>query len=530
MSEPPPSPAPTLFRDSLQSPSELLSGCKYSSGWDPLLSIVQMLKIPVDNSSNDDHFSDAREGRSDMDDHDYDTTLFPTIPMPPTSISKVDYTTSHDEMSDMDACEKKSADITDEADTPKKRRSMNITIPEPLNGSNYDAGHDDDDVESTPETPKSSVPVTMLEGVDDTPAHWEVPGIEVSERRLTNTQLDVVRTPSPSPSPISIPTMVVQRIEMDKPYHGEIPGTEAYEKRSADAQPDIIVRWNEEEDRITRRVQTQREKIEKLVLGGGTAIVSPVSPMHGRARSVSPSIRRSKDSLSSPNHGRTRSASPNLGKMTAENEVQTITNDSNTTIISGGFLDAPVSTAPLSVDLDASEHDILDTSEHDILDTSAFSPTFAPGSENHPALPRRRSSAASQKSKISAPQSPSAPTGFAGYMEDQQAVGDDGFGDDDFDDFGEVVEGEEFDDFEGFEEGATDFEPTPPIEALAALPPPPAPVIPSIPVPVLDYKELDGADAIRNAVAGSLEIMFPTSKYPPKLVSVEDSCFLTERR
>lgn len=477
-----------------------------------------MLKISVDNSSNDDHFSDAREGRSDMDDHDYDATLFPTIPMPPTSVSKVDDTTRPDEMPDMEVCEKKSADITDEAETPKKRRSMNITIPGPL-----DAGHDDDDVESTPETPKSSVPITMLEGVDDTPVHRGVPGIEPLERRLADTQLDVVRTPSPSPSPspLPIPTMVVQRIEMDKPYHGEIPGTEAYEKRSADAQPDIIVRWNEEEDRITRRVQTQREKIERLVLGGGTAIVSPVSPTHGRARSVSPSIRRSKDSLPSPNHGRTRSASPNLGKMTAENEVQTVAGDNNTMIISGGFLDASVSTAPLSVDLDASEHDILDT--------SALSPTFAPGSENHPTLPRRRSSAASQKSKRSAPQSPSALTGFEGYEEGQQAAGDDGFGDDDFDDFGEVVEGEEFDDFEGFEEGTADFEPTP-IEALAALPPPPAPVIPSIPVPVLDYKELDGADAIRNAVAASLEIMFPTSKYPSKLVSVEDSCFLTERR
>lgn len=470
-----------------------------------------MLKLSIDNSSNDDHFSDAREGRSDMDDHNYDISPSPTTLMPPTSVSGVDDTTSHIEMPDMGSFEKKSTNTSDEAETPKKRRFMNITIPGLLDGSDCDAGSDDDDVESTPETPKSSVPIMIVGGFDDTLTHYDAPEIEAPGELLTHTHLDV-RTLSP----ISIPTMVVQSIERDKPDHGEVPGAEAYEMGLTDAQPDVIVRWNEEEDRITRRVQGQREKIEKMVLGGGTAIVAPVSPMHGRARSVSPSISRS---LSSPTHGRTRSASPSLGKITRENEVETRTGDNKTTVISGGFLDAPVSTAPLSVDLDAPEHDIPDT--------SAISPTFALDSESHPALLQRRSSGASRNSKISTPQSPSAPTGFTGY--EGQAVGDDGFGDDDdFDDFGEVVEGEEFDDFEGFEEGTTNFEQTP-TEATTA-PPPPAPVIPSIPVPVLDYKELDGADAIRNAVTASLEIMFPTSNYPSKLVSVEDSCFLTERR
>lgn len=439
-----------------------------------------------------------------MADHDYAMAPSPTIPM------QIDDTTSHGEVPGMEAFETRSADIVDEAETPKKRRSMNITIPGPLDESNCDAG---DDVESTPETPKSSIPITILERVDDTPACVEMPGVEASERRLADAQPDVIRAPSPIP----IPTMVVQRIERDKPYHGEVPGTEAYEKRSADAQPDVIVRWNEEDDRITRRVQSQREKIEKMVLRGGTAMVSPTSLVHGRARSVSPSINRSKESLSSPAHGRTRSASPSLGKRTA-GKVEATTGDDKTVVVSGGFLDAPLSTASLSVDLDAAEHDIPDT--------SALSPTFGPDLES-PAL-RRKSSAASRKSKRSAPPSPStAPTGFAEYSEDQDAVGDDDdFGDDDFDDFGEVVEGEEFDDFGGFDEG---FEPTP-VETPAPPPQPPAPAIPLIPVPVLDYKELDGADAIRDAVAASLEIMFPTSNYPSKLVSVEDSCFLTERR
>lgn len=449
-----------------------------------------------------------------MDDHGYDTTPSATIQMTPTIIS-VD-TTSHGEMPDTEAFEKRSADITDEAETPKKRRSMNITIPGLLDG-NYGAVNDDDDVESTPETPKSSIPINLVGRVDDTPTHWEVLETETFETGLADARPGVVRAPSP------IPTMVVQRIEGDEPYHGEVPGTEGYEKRSADAQPDIIVRWNEEEDRITRRVQSQRENIGEMVSGSGTAIVSPTSPVHERARSVSPSIGRSNDSPSSPIHGQTRSISLILGKMAVENKVEAITGDDKTVVVSGGFLDAPVSTASLSVDLDAAEHDITDT--------HALSPTFATGSESHPVLQRRKSSTASRKSKRSAPPSPSATSaGFAGHKEDGDAAGDDDdFGDDDFDDFGEVVEGEEFDDFEGFGEGATDFEPTP-VETLAAPPPPPAPVLPSIPVPVLDYKELDGADAIRSAVAASLEIMFPTSNYPSKLVSVEDSCFLTERR
>lgn len=460
-----------------------------------------------------------------MDDHDSDSTSSPTVPIPLTIISKLDDEPSHGEVPGTEAFEQRTADAPadviriDENETPKKR-GMNITIPGPFDGSDCDADNDDDDdVESTPETPKSSVPITIVERVDDIPAHGEVPGTEAFEKRLADAQPDVIRASSP------IPTMVVQRIEPDKPYHGEVPGTEAYDKRSADAQPDVIVRWNEEEDRITRRVQSQREKIEKMVLGGGTAVVVPISPLHGRARSVSPNTSKSKESLASPVHGRTRSASPSLGKMAVERKVGATVGDDKTIVVNGGFLDTPVSTASLTVDLDAAEHDIADT--------SALSPTFASDSENHPAPRRRKSSAASRKSARSAPPSPAvAPIGFVEYNEDEDAAKEgeeDGFGDDDdFDDFGEVVDGEGFDDFEGFDEGTTNFEPAP-VETTEP-PPPPAPTVPSIPVPVLDYKELDGADAIKKAVTESLEIMFPTSKPPSKLTPVEDSCFLTERR
>lgn len=456
-----------------------------------------------------------------MGDQDSDTTPSSTAPIPLTIVSKLDDVPSHGEVPGTEAFEKRSADasadvirIVDEAETPKKRRSMNIHIPPAFDGSDCDADNDDDgDAESTPETPKSSVPITIVERVDDMPAHGEVQGTEGFEKRLADAQPDAVRSPSP------IPTMVVQRIEPDKPYHGEVPGTEAYEKRSADAQPDVIVRWNEEEDRITRRVQTQREKIEKMVQGGGTAVVAPINPVHGRARSVSPGVNKSKESLMSPVHGRTRSASPGLGRMNVEKKVEATTGDDKTVVVNGGFLDTPVSTASLTVDLDAAEHDVSDT--------PALSPTFVPNSEDRPAPPRRSSSAASRRSQRSAPPSPAAaPAKFVEYNEDEDAAeaeDDDGFGDDDFDDFGEVVEGEGFDDFEGFDEG---IEPAP-VETPA---PPPAPVIPSIPVPVLDYKELDGTDAVKNAVSQSLEIMFPTSKPPSKLTPVEDSCFLTERR
>lgn len=479
-----------------------------------------MLKFPVDNSSNDDHFSDAQEGRSEMGDSD--TTPSPTVPIPLTVISKFDDTPSHGGVPGTEAFEKRATDasadvirIIDEAETPKKR-SMNIIIPGAFDGSDCDADEDDGGVESTPETPKSSVPITIVERVDDVPTYGEVPGTEAFEKRLADAVPDVVCTPSP------VPTMMVQRIEEDRPYHGEVPGTEAYDKRAADAQPDVIVRWNEEEDRITRRVQTQREKIERMVQGGGTPVVAPV---YGRARSVSPSVSPTKETLYSPVHGRTRSASPSLGKEqegsdTVKKMIEATTGDDKTTVVNGGFLDTPISTASLIVDLDAAENSIPDE--------FTLSPTFALDSENHPGSPRRKSSVASHRSRRSAPQSPAE---FVPYSEGDDGAGGDGFGDDDdFDDFGEVVEGVEFDDFEGFGEETTDFEPAP-VETPQPPQSPPAPVVPLIPVPVHDYGELDGADAIRSAVSESLKIMFPTDKkHSTKLASVEDSCFLTERR
>ncbi|KAH0613133.1 uncharacterized protein H6S33_009513 [Morchella sextelata] len=484
MAEPPPSPAPTLFRDSFQSPADLPSGY---------------------NSSNDDHFSDAQEGReSEMSDSD--TTPSPTMPIPPTDMSKLDEALGTEPFEDLSDDDTR---VPDGAETPKKRRSMSITIPGAFGGSDCDAD-DDNNVESTPETPRSGVPVTVLERTDNTSSDGKVTVTETLKERLADLQPDVDRSPSP------IPTMIVQRIEEDKPYHGEVPGTEAYEKRAADAQPDIIVRWNEEEDRITRRVQTQREKIEKMVQDGGTPVVAP---LHGRARSVSPSVNKVDEALSNPVYTRARSASPSFGNMDSMGKREgAMAGDESTVVVSGGFLEMPVSKASLTVDLDAAENDIPNT--------SALSPTFSTGFEEHTALRRRKSSAASRKSRKSVPPSPATPSAdFGDFRENEEA--DDDFGDDDFDDFGEVVEGEEFDDFEGFGETTADFKPVP-IETPQPTPQPPAPVKPVISVPVLDHKELGGAEAIIKALSESLEIMFPTGK-KTKLAAVEDSCFLTER-
>lgn len=43
------------------------------------------------------------------------------------------------------------------------------------------------------------------------------------------------------PSGVSIPTLVVQKVEPEIPRHGELPGTDAYEKRKADAVPDVVL-------------------------------------------------------------------------------------------------------------------------------------------------------------------------------------------------------------------------------------------------------------------------------------------------
>lgn len=109
-------------------------------------------------------------------------------------------------------------------------------------------------------SPKSPIPTTRVERVDDEPAHGEVPGtsayairtqdavpdeIEVipdGQRSRSGTRTRGMSNLSQSSrpgTPGGIPKTVVERVD-DKPAHGEVEGTLAKEMRGADAEPDEV--------------------------------------------------------------------------------------------------------------------------------------------------------------------------------------------------------------------------------------------------------------------------------------------------
>lgn len=103
----------------------------------------------------------------------------------------------------------------------------------------------------------SPVPTTRVERVDDEPAHGEVPNTEAYAKRMADAVPDEVeivpegmRSRSASrlnpedrpPTPVSVPKMVVEKIDPETPAYGDVPGTEAFEKRKMDAKPDEIIK------------------------------------------------------------------------------------------------------------------------------------------------------------------------------------------------------------------------------------------------------------------------------------------------
>lgn len=103
---------------------------------------------------------------------------------------------------------------------------------------------------------RSPVPTTRVERLDDEPAHGEVPGTEAYNIRAQDAVPDEVEiitrsraasrvNPSDRPTTplnLTVPRMVVEKIDPDEPSYGDVPGTQAYEKRKADAVPDAVIR------------------------------------------------------------------------------------------------------------------------------------------------------------------------------------------------------------------------------------------------------------------------------------------------
>ena len=154
----------------------------------------------VAESSSDEHFSDASEGRPTLDTQvpvsgSYSPT--PSSPIPITRVERVDDQPAHGEVPGTEAYAKRVADA----------------VP--------------DEVEIVPEGKPSR-------------------SRSASTRSRSHSLAFGTESPfSISPGGTPIPKTVVERLD-DRPAHGEVPGTEAHRIRQADAIPDIVLKAPEE--------------------------------------------------------------------------------------------------------------------------------------------------------------------------------------------------------------------------------------------------------------------------------------------
>lgn len=133
--------------------------------------------MPADSSS-DEHFSDATEGRRDISSRDGGTS-----PIPITRVERVDDQPSHGEVPGTDAY----------------KMRMQDAVP--------------DEVEIVPDGQRSR----------------SASRVRAEDRPLT-------------PGGTPIPKTVVEKVDPDQPSHGDVPGTVAHELRKADAEPDVILK------------------------------------------------------------------------------------------------------------------------------------------------------------------------------------------------------------------------------------------------------------------------------------------------
>lgn len=477
----------------------------------------------LDTSSNEDHFSDAPEGPDAAVEGDNCKRL-PTSPL--VLVEKTD----ERKVLGIETFEEPTADASPDMTPIQPSSDLSVDIPGAFSSDPEDEGQEKEEVE----TPRSEVPITIVERVDSMPTHGEVPGTEAFAKRLADAAPDVIRTATSSP----IPVTVVSIVDSDEPLHGEVLGTEVHKMRTADAQPDVVVKWNEEEDKISRKVRSERERIEKLVMDPGR--VRSVSPGQG-PKAVAPVVRARMDSLSITTlpigeaRGKKEEKEKGANGVEKEDKVDDIAKEqpsrNRSSSVSSQRCGSPILAGNPEITVDTPiETKAEETKEEETKEAPAEKPEveevreaaevrviddFSAGDSGNVGKKEEEDGAVEEDEEATTKED---------EIKEEGEDDDGGFGDDDFDDFGEVVEGEEFDDFGGFGE-AEPFEPSPP--------PPPPPQIPVIPVPVLDFEKLDNEDAVRRAAAEAMAKMFPIDKAKYQNItpiSVDDNVFLTERR
>ncbi|CEJ55856.1 hypothetical protein PMG11_02087 [Penicillium brasilianum] len=150
------------------------------------------------SESDEEHFSDASEGHSNLQTKSLQTGR--DSPVPRTRVERVDDSTQHGEVPGTEAYEKRGQDA----------------VP--------------DEIEVVPEGSHSRDPSPA--GSQDRPL-----------------------TPGGSP----IPRTVVEKVDPESPSYGEVPGTDAYEKRQADAVPDVVTKTSADLDSVLPPPAVDRE-------------------------------------------------------------------------------------------------------------------------------------------------------------------------------------------------------------------------------------------------------------------------------
>ncbi|KAI9892928.1 MAG: hypothetical protein M1814_000812 [Vezdaea aestivalis] len=189
------------------------------------------------SDTEEDHFSDAREGRASGTES----------PIPTTRVEKVDDTPRHGELPGTEAYKLRAGDaVPDEIE---------------IQGKSSREGS-----RSRQSSSAGAIPLTVVEKIDpEFPSHGEVPGTAAHSVRIADAVPDIVLRasdsslpPSPSitrprsdstPGDLPIPTTKVSKIST-LPAHGEVSGTLAYNKRLGDAEPDAV---EEVQDQSSRR-------------------------------------------------------------------------------------------------------------------------------------------------------------------------------------------------------------------------------------------------------------------------------------
>jgi len=105
----------------------------------------------------------------------------------------------------------------------------------------------------SPSLSRMSIPKMVVEKVDPTtPSHGEIPGSAAHSIRKADAVPDIILKASDDEEPFSnedrgdgispeipIPKTIITKVDSN-PSHGEVPGTDAFDLRKGDAKPDVV--------------------------------------------------------------------------------------------------------------------------------------------------------------------------------------------------------------------------------------------------------------------------------------------------